>query len=116
MAYREVTVIEIKEVLRLWLRGAMGLRPIAEAVGADRKTVRRYIEAAVGVGKTHCETASTGPSRVETKTGIGGWGMTQRHIGSLARSDALAAGYVCLGRRRRSGSPLGLIRSLSALA
>jgi transposase len=50
VAYREITVIEIKEVLRLWLQNKMGLRPIAETVGADRKTVRRYIDAAQAVG------------------------------------------------------------------
>ncbi len=50
VAYREITVIEIKEVLRLWLQNEMGLRPIAETVGADRKTVRRYIEAAQAAG------------------------------------------------------------------
>jgi len=47
VGYREVTVIEIREVLRLWLRGDMGLRPIAEAAGVDRKTVHRYVDAAV---------------------------------------------------------------------
>lgn len=50
MAFREVTVIEIREVLRLWLRGDMGLRPIAETAGCDRKTARRYVEAAVEAG------------------------------------------------------------------
>lgn len=50
VAYREITVIEIKEVLRLWLLGRMGLRPIAETVGLDRKTVRRYIDAGVAAG------------------------------------------------------------------
>lgn len=50
MSYREVTVIEIREVLRLWLRADMGLRPIAEHVGCDRKTVRRYVDAAVAAG------------------------------------------------------------------
>lgn len=39
-----------EEVLRLWLLGEMGLRPIAEMVGVDRKTVRRYIDAAVAGG------------------------------------------------------------------
>ena len=52
MSYREVTVIEIKEVLRLWLRGDMGLRPIAEHVCCDRKTVRRYVDAACAAGLT----------------------------------------------------------------
>jgi len=50
VAYREIAVIEIKEVLRLWLQGRQGLRPIADHVGADRKTVRRYIEAARAAG------------------------------------------------------------------
>lgn len=50
MSYREVTVIEIREVLRLWLRDDMGLRPIADNVGCDRKTARRYVEAAQAAG------------------------------------------------------------------
>jgi hypothetical protein len=36
MAYREVSVTEIREVLRLWLRG-MGLHSIAQLVAVDRK-------------------------------------------------------------------------------
>jgi hypothetical protein len=43
-------VIEIKEVLRLWLHGRQGLRPIEETVGVDRKTMYRYIGAAQSVG------------------------------------------------------------------
>lgn len=50
MSYREVTVIEIKEVLRLWLRDDMGLRRIADRSGVDRKTVRRYVEAGEAAG------------------------------------------------------------------
>ena len=49
MAYREVSVFEIKEVLRLWLRGE-GYRAIDRLSGVDRKTVRRYVEAAVEAG------------------------------------------------------------------
>jgi hypothetical protein len=49
MAFREVRVFEVREVLRLWLRGK-GLRPISELAGMDRKTVRRYIDAAVELG------------------------------------------------------------------
>ena len=47
--YREVPMVEVREVLRLWLRGH-GYRRIAELVRADRKTVRRYVEAAEGAG------------------------------------------------------------------
>jgi transposase len=49
MAFREVAVIEIREVLRAWLAGA-GLRRVAEQAGVDRKTARRYVEAAVAAG------------------------------------------------------------------
>ena len=49
MAFREVRVFEVREVLRLWLRGK-GQRPISELAGMDRKTVRRYIDAAVELG------------------------------------------------------------------
>ena len=49
MAFREVRVFEVREVLRLWL-GGKGLRPIGELAGMDRKTVRRYVDAAVGFG------------------------------------------------------------------
>ena len=47
MAYREVSVLDIREVLRLWLHGE-GFRAITRLSGVDRKTVRRYVEAAVG--------------------------------------------------------------------
>ena len=49
MAFREVRVFEVREVLRLWLRGK-GQRPISELAGMDRKTVRRYIDAAEELG------------------------------------------------------------------
>jgi len=45
VAYREVSVIEGREVLRAWLDG-QGLRRVAELAGVDRKTARRYVEAA----------------------------------------------------------------------
>ena len=49
MAFREVAVIEIREVLRCWL-GGLGLRTAGERAGVDRKTARRYVEAAVAAG------------------------------------------------------------------
>lgn len=49
MSYREVSVIEIREILRLWLRG-LGLREVARLSGTDRKTVRRYVEMARSCG------------------------------------------------------------------
>ena len=50
MAFREVRVHEVREVLRHWVGSELGLRPIAERAGVDRKTARRYIDAAVELG------------------------------------------------------------------
>jgi transposase len=49
MAFREVSVVGIKEILRLWLRGH-GQRTIARSAQLDRKTVRRYVAAAEAAG------------------------------------------------------------------
>jgi len=49
VAFREVGVHEIREVLRLWLRGE-GLRSAARLARVDRKTARRYVAAAVASG------------------------------------------------------------------
>jgi transposase len=49
MAYREVTMVEIKEVIRLWRAGIKKKR-IASQLTLDVKTVRRYITAAEACG------------------------------------------------------------------
>lgn len=49
MTFREVPVVEVREVLRLWLSGH-GKRTITRLVGVDRKTVRRYLDAAEAAG------------------------------------------------------------------
>ena len=54
MAYRELFVIEVKEVLRLWARGR-GYRTVARMTSVDRKTVRRYVDAATVLGLTRDE-------------------------------------------------------------
>ena len=51
MGFREVSVVEVREVLRGWLEGA-GLRTVAERAGVDRKTARRYVVAAEAEGLT----------------------------------------------------------------
>ena len=48
MAYREVSRVEIAEVVRRWQSG-MSQRQIATGTGLSRATVRRYIDAAVEV-------------------------------------------------------------------
>ena len=47
--FREVSVVESREVLRLWLRG-QGVRETARLAGVDRKTVRRYVAAGEAAG------------------------------------------------------------------
>jgi len=54
MPYREVTMFEIKEVVRLWLAG-VAKKQIAARLGLDPKTVRRYVKAALAAG-IHDET------------------------------------------------------------
>ncbi len=47
--YREVTMVEVKEVLRLWREGVPTKR-LAAQLGLDPKTVRRYLRAAAAAG------------------------------------------------------------------
>jgi hypothetical protein len=47
MAFREVSVVEVREVLRAWLSG-VGLRTVGERAGVDRKTAR-YADVLSGV-------------------------------------------------------------------
>src|SRR5712692_2744982 len=49
MVFREVSVIEIREVLRAWLAGKSE-RAVAAQAGVDRKTSRRYVAVAVAAG------------------------------------------------------------------
>ena len=65
MAFREVDVVEVREVLRCWLAGD-GLRTAAERAGVDRKTARRYVLAgqAAGLGYATVD-VFVSPSRVQ---------------------------------------------------
>lgn len=49
MPFREVDVVEVREVLRAWV-GSAGLRTAAARAGVDRKTARRYVQAAEAAG------------------------------------------------------------------
>ena len=49
MAHREVTMLEVREVLRQWLARIPNKR-IAGGLGLDVKTVRRYLSAATSAG------------------------------------------------------------------
>ena len=64
MAYREVSRVEIAEVVRRWQSG-MSQRQIATGTGLSRATVRRYIDAAGEVGL-----ACDGPAPSEEQLGL----------------------------------------------
>lgn len=49
MSFREVRVFEVRELLRWWVEG-LSLRKTTERSAFDRKTVRRYVEAAQELG------------------------------------------------------------------
>src|SRR5689334_855063 len=49
MSYRELTMIDVREVLRRWA-AKQSTRKIARETGADRKTVARYTAAARDAG------------------------------------------------------------------
>jgi transposase len=51
MSFRELTMIDVKEVLRRWSAG-QGDRRIGREAGVDRKTVSRYTQAAKKLGMT----------------------------------------------------------------
>jgi transposase len=58
MAYRELGVIEVREVLRRFCLGE-GLRAIARGTGSDRKTVAKYVAAAIATGLRRGDPAPT---------------------------------------------------------
>src|SRR3954462_6187937 len=42
VSFRELTMIEVREVIRRW-QAKQSLREVARETGLDRKTVRRYV-------------------------------------------------------------------------
>ena len=87
MAYREVGMLEVKEVLRLWLGGAAKKR-IARQLGLDPKTVRRYVEVAEANG---------------LERGVGAPGLTDERLG-----------VILLALRPEGGRPKGDAWGLAA--
>ena len=51
MAYREVTRVDIQEIIRRWQAGE-GYRRIASGTGLSRNTVRKYLSC--GESRGHC--------------------------------------------------------------
>ena len=49
MAYRELGMVELREIVRRW-QGGDGVRAIARGTGLDRKTIAEYLRALQAVG------------------------------------------------------------------
>jgi transposase len=49
MAFRELTMMDLREVLRRW-QAKQGIKTIARETGIDRKTIRRYVAKAEALG------------------------------------------------------------------
>jgi transposase len=64
MAYRELGMIEIREIVRRWVAGEK-VRSIARGSGIDRKTVSRYVEAARGIGMSRGAPSGLSDDQVE---------------------------------------------------
>lgn len=83
-------MFEVREVLRLWL-GGEGLRAVARLSRVDRKTVRRYVDAAIEAG-------------VSVDGGVGQLDdLTLGRIVEIVRphrSDGHGHGWAVLGERR----------------
>src|SRR5215218_8530870 len=95
--YREVTMIEIQEVLRLRGEGLPKKR-IAAQLGLDPKTVRRYLGAAATAGVRVTPTVSdeevrTGPARAASGRGT----AAGRELGPVCR--AACGDHALAGRR-----------------
>lgn len=84
----QLSMIEIKEILRLWLDGR-SQRDVSRLSGVDRKTVRRYVETARACGVDR----GGGPGQLseELLGAVVGGARPQRPHGRGASWEALAA-------------------------
>jgi transposase len=71
MAYRELGVIELREVWRRYSAGD-GVRVIARGTGVDRKTIAKYVAAAVAVGLSRGAPPPTDEQLAEFVRGLRG--------------------------------------------
>ena len=94
MAYREVTMIEVKEVLRQWLSG-QSRKTMARWVGLDRNTIRRYLQVAeqCGLRVTDGVDALTDEKLSDVLAALGagpgrphgeGWAICEQHRDTIA--------------------------------
>lgn len=102
MAYRELGVIEIREVLRRFCRGE-SVRAIARVTRSDRKTVAKYVAVAGAIG---LESGAAARREAENRRRPSGWGngfekprvkaFGKGHVryarGTFPKEDGLPAG------------------------
>jgi hypothetical protein len=88
MTYRELSMIEIKEILRLWLEGR-SQRDVSRLTSVDRKTVRRYVETARGCGVDR--SGEIAQLTEELLAAVVGGARPQRPRGRGASWEAMAA-------------------------
>lgn len=98
MAFREVTVIETKEVLRLW-RGGVAKKRIAAQLGVDVKTVRGYLKVAEKLGLD--------PGLDLDEATAQSWSGWRRRIGVHAGVPGSCAGSTRTSSARRSKTGCG---------
>jgi hypothetical protein len=81
MSYRELSMIDVKELLRRWAAG-QSIRRIARDTGADRGTVARYVAVAEQVGLTREREPSEGEvHEVASRIAVAWWDApTSRRI------------------------------------
>jgi hypothetical protein len=105
MAYREVTLIEITEVLRQRLAGARH-RQIARRLGLDPKTVRRYVRAAA-----RCELAGHGRDGAHREAARGDRDGTARATGTAVRGHASVTASAATSRHDHRVPPAKRVRA-----
>ena len=102
MAYREVSRVEIAEVVRRWQSGN-SQRQIATGTGLSRATVRRYIVAAMGAGLTR-----DGPAPSEdhpVRPGVQPWELPSPAVPAQGGQPLVAAERA--GQADQDGRPSG---------
>jgi len=112
MSFRELTMINVREVLRRWQAG-QGARRIARESGTDRKTVARYIASAQSCGLD--------PQSEQSRRG-GGGGRAARAGASAPRAivdveadrSATSAHRSMAARRRAAAAPGARTRATRA--
>jgi hypothetical protein len=95
MTFREVSVVQIREALRRWMKG-QGHRSIAKDVGIDRKTARRYVTAAIEL-----DVDRSGGEDQLTDELTASWSSKCAHTGPTGTASR---GAGCWQRRHRSTS------------